>query len=565
MSISFSGLGSGMDYSSWVEQLVAVKEQSIVTPLTEKKTTLETTNKNIDTIKSSFSTLSTQMQKILDSKNSTSANFFQNNKVTVSDEKYLTATATNTVPKMDFTVEVSQLATSTTLRGAVGLQEKENPITTNTSLSSFDDFEEGSFVLALGSGENLTINISSSDKISKVIEKINSASEEIEASLDENGKLSIISKSGNEVKLGQDSTSNFAEIMNLENNSDFSSITSSKTVFTEPTPKNKVKLVDQGFSIGEFKINGQTFSITENTTMDSLMNSINTNSKTGVNAIYNTKTNTFSLISKETGSNEIEIEEVSSNFIEKAGLNDTNAMTLGKDAIFSINGEQLTSNSNNITSEDTGIVGLTLNLNTVTEEDSPIVIKVTNDTDSVVSSIKDFISAFNDSISKIDQYATSGQTLAFESALTSARNNMRTIATSKVENDGIYKNLSSIGITTGKVGTSVSSDTNKLVLDESAFKEALEKDPNSVQELLISMTKTLEAQTKKLTDPTEGYFVTKSDSISKQITRLEEDITQKQKSLSSYESTLTKQFQNMDSTISKLQQQYSNMTSVLGS
>ena len=27
MSINFSGLGSGMDYASWVEQLVAVKKQ----------------------------------------------------------------------------------------------------------------------------------------------------------------------------------------------------------------------------------------------------------------------------------------------------------------------------------------------------------------------------------------------------------------------------------------------------------------------------------------------------------------------------------------------------------
>ena len=41
MTISFSGLGSGMDYSSWVTQLTALKEQSIITPLETKKSTLQ--------------------------------------------------------------------------------------------------------------------------------------------------------------------------------------------------------------------------------------------------------------------------------------------------------------------------------------------------------------------------------------------------------------------------------------------------------------------------------------------------------------------------------------------
>ena len=44
MSIQFTGLGSGLDYASWVEQLVAAKKASLVTPLESKKTDLENQN-----------------------------------------------------------------------------------------------------------------------------------------------------------------------------------------------------------------------------------------------------------------------------------------------------------------------------------------------------------------------------------------------------------------------------------------------------------------------------------------------------------------------------------------
>ena len=46
MSISFSGLASGLDTSSWVESLVALKRAKITT-LEEEKSTLELTQSAI--------------------------------------------------------------------------------------------------------------------------------------------------------------------------------------------------------------------------------------------------------------------------------------------------------------------------------------------------------------------------------------------------------------------------------------------------------------------------------------------------------------------------------------
>ncbi len=40
MSISFTGLASGLDTASWVEALVAARTSSLVTPLVEQKTEL---------------------------------------------------------------------------------------------------------------------------------------------------------------------------------------------------------------------------------------------------------------------------------------------------------------------------------------------------------------------------------------------------------------------------------------------------------------------------------------------------------------------------------------------
>ena len=62
MSIQFSGLGSGLDYSSWIEQLVAAKQASTITPLENKKTELENQNSALSTIKSSFSELQSALK-----------------------------------------------------------------------------------------------------------------------------------------------------------------------------------------------------------------------------------------------------------------------------------------------------------------------------------------------------------------------------------------------------------------------------------------------------------------------------------------------------------------------
>ena len=62
MSLSITGLGSGIDVNSLVSQLVAVKQSSMITPLEEKLNVLETKNTALTSLKSKFSTLQSALQ-----------------------------------------------------------------------------------------------------------------------------------------------------------------------------------------------------------------------------------------------------------------------------------------------------------------------------------------------------------------------------------------------------------------------------------------------------------------------------------------------------------------------
>ena len=66
MSISFTGLGSGMDYSAWIDALVAIKQES-VTSVKDKISEVETSQKTLNNLKTKFTSLNSQISKFTDS------------------------------------------------------------------------------------------------------------------------------------------------------------------------------------------------------------------------------------------------------------------------------------------------------------------------------------------------------------------------------------------------------------------------------------------------------------------------------------------------------------------
>lgn len=572
MSISFSGLGSGMDYSTWVTQLTALKEQSIVTPLETKKTNLQSKNSAISSLKTYYMTLATSMQKISDSKYGASFDIFASSKVTMDNDNaknFIDVSASNSVPKMDFEIEVLELATSSNIKGNVKIEPEQMYVKSNTSLTQLENFKAGTLVFKMNDKDETeySIDVEKSDTMQSLIDKINNLKDaKLEATLDEDGNFLVKSTDENRKIMSIDGTSNFKKVAELKMTS--SGFESDGPIKAGTKSAFNVRLVDSGiFSEGEFKINGETFNIDSITTMNQLLNQINSNTKANVKALYNSVTGTFSLTSTESGATNIEVEEVSSNFVSTVGLDNSDNITTGTDARFKINGEELTSSSNTVKAEDSGIYGLTLTLKKVTNNASdtsenaingPIKVSVAQDKEKITSAVKDIVNAINDVISQTDLQTKTDGKLAYDSSLISVRNSIRNMASVSYNDIPTYKTLRQIGISTGAVGTSVSSDTTKLKFDEDEFSKALEENPSEVQSLLQNFVEQMETQVKKVNDTTEGYFAIKTKSIDKQISTLNDKIDRKKLSLKAYEENLTKRFTNMDLMISQMKNQYTD-------
>lgn len=572
MSISFSGLGSGMDYSTWVTQLTALKEQSIVTPLETKKTNLQSKNSAISSLKTYYMTLATSMQKISDSKYGASFDIFASSKVTMDNDNaknFIDVSASNTVPKMDFEIEVLELATSSNIKGNVKIEPEQMYVKSNTSLTQLENFKAGTLVFKMNDKDETeySIDVEKSDTMQSLIDKINNLKDaKLEATLDEDGNFLVKSTDENRKIMSIDGTSNFKKVAELKMTSN--GFESDGPIKAGTKSAFNVRLVDSGiFSEGEFKINGETFNIDSTTTMNQLLNQINSNTKANVKALYNSVTGTFSLTSTESGATNIEVEEVSSNFVSTVGLDNSDNITTGTDARFKINGEELTSSSNTVKAEDSGIYGLTLTLKKVTNNASdtsenaingPIKVSVAQDKEKITSAVKDMVNAINDVISQTDLQTKTDGKLAYDSSLISVRNSIRNMASVSYNDIPTYKTLRQIGISTGAVGTSVSSDTTKLKFDEDEFSKALEENPSEVQSLLQNFVEQMETQVKKVNDTTEGYFAIKTKSIDKQISTLNDKIDRKKLSLKAYEENLTKRFTNMDLMISQMKNQYTD-------
>lgn len=570
MSISFSGLGSGMDYSTWVTQLTALKEQSIVTPLETKKTNLQSKNSAISSLKTYYMTLATSMQKISDSKYGASFDIFASSKVTMDNDNaknFIDVSASNSVPKMDFEIEVLELATSSNIKGNVKIEPEQMYVKSNTSLTQLENFKAGTLVFKMNDKDETeySIDVEKSDTMQSLIDKINNLKDaKLEATLDEDGNFLVKSTDENRKIMSIDGTSNFKKVAELKMTSN--GFESDGPIKAGTKSAFNVRLVDSGiFSEGEFKINGETFNIDSTTTMNQLLNQINSNTKANVKALYNSVTGTFSLTSTESGATNIEVEEVSSNFVSTVGLDNSDNITTGTDARFKINGEELTSSSNTVKAEDSGIYGLTLTLKKVTNNASdtsentingPIKVSVAQDKEKITSAVKDMVNAINDVISQTDLQTKTDGKLAYDSSLISVRNSIRNMASVSYNDIPTYKTLRQIGISTGAVGTSVSSDTTKLKFDEDEFSKALEENPSEVQSLLQNFVEQMETQVKKVNDTTEGYFAIKTKSIDKQISTLNDKIDRKKLSLKAYEENLTKRFTNMDLMISQMKNQY---------
>ncbi|MEE9605110.1 MAG: flagellar filament capping protein FliD [Candidatus Scalindua sp.] len=165
-------------------------------------------------------------------------------------------------------------------------------------------------------------------------------------------------------------------------------------------------------------------------------------------------------------------------------------VTAGQDANVEIDGVAITQSSNSI---DDVISGVTIDLTRVETDDTTVNLTISRDTDSIKSSINNFITEYNSIIEFINQQFTydedteSSGELAGESILYTIKSTIQsTITSTNSLLSGDYDALSLIGITSDIKG--------KLSLDNTDFLSAINTDFNAVKRLFTAEGTTTDSE-----------------------------------------------------------------------
>lgn len=243
--------------------------------------------------------------------------------------------------------------------------------------------------------------------------------------------------------------------------------------------------------------------------------------------------------------------------------------TKGQSAEFTLDGIDMTRNSNNPTDV---VDGVTFNFKKA-DASKTITLGLTNDTDKELSAVKDFVSQYNSVMSLLSEKMDVGDpskednttgALAGDSTLITLQSNLQSMVLGGKSVNGV--SASTLGLSVDRNGT--------LSLDESKFKAQIAKDPNSVKDFFFKDTSSKYATEKTGTGYTadfkkviDKYTSTKSGSegiislrkssyqseikdYNKQIERITEQIATKR-------ARYVTMFTNLDTAIGNLQSQFS--------
>ena len=575
MSISFSGLASGLDTSSWVEALVSVKQDKIKT-LQLDLTDLKSVKTTLNDTRSSVTSLRTALEKLTDAKFGGSFDLFGTNTATSTNKDIFTATATNDAARQSYDITVQQLASFTK---AISMHSASAVADDETSLTNLG-IKNGTLNVYVD-GLKTAIEIEKDETLGDLKSKLADAG--IDASVDENGVLKLAAQeAGKTINIGSTTdTTNIVSLLGISKQED-GSYASTNSLY-KATTATKLTAEDSGFNEkiteGTFTIGDATFTIGPKTTLSSLISEINKNEKAQASAFWDDATGKLTITSKKEGASYINIEAGTSNFTDVMGLTETERdadgnvvssrmftanQTLGDNAIFTINGTSMTSTSNTVTSDVSRLTGVTLTLNKVTtEEDNPATLKVEQNSDGLVKAVESFISAYNGVMGKIDEVTATGANLKGDTSLTSFQRTIRNYANgSNTSNGGAFKLLSELGISTANAdGNSLSSDTTSLSLDKDKLLKALEEDPESVKSMLAGengIFGMMEKSVEQMLSATTGYFDIKQSTLDGDITEIETKITKQNNKISTYRKQLEDRFSNMELMIAQMQQNYSS-------
>ena len=350
-----------------------------------------------------------------------------------------------------------------------------------------------------------------------------------------------------------------------------------------------------------FNLNGETFEFEADATLGDLINTVN-DSDAGVKISYSSLSDTFVMETTSSGAGfGIEIDDTASGLLKgifgSAGGLDTGKVSIrGKDAIVEIDGVETTRSSNTIT-----INGITMEL-TKADPNEEIVIGTERDVDKIVEGFKSFIEDYNAMLDKLNGYMnedpeykdyaplteeqkkemTESQIKLWEekaktglvrrdSTVEAFLSEMRTIMYTTPDGSNIA--LYNIGIETGNY-----KEKGKLVLDETALRNALANDPSGVEQLFTQaqdgLAKLLDDSLKNVANTSsgspgmlvqmagaKGYSSEGNNTLSREVVSIEERIEQLKSIYEKQKERYWKQFNTMEQVLANMSAQSNYLSS----
>jgi len=207
------------------------------------------------------------------------------------------------------------------------------------------------------------------------------------------------------------------------------------------------------------------------------------------------------------------------------------------------------------------IPGVTLDLKNTSA--SEIQVTVNNDNETIKKQLNDFVSAYNDVITfindktKYDSATSTGGPLIGDATLRSLKRNLQSRITTAVS--GTPAILADIGVTTQKDGT--------LAVDNGKFDAAVETNLTGVGNLFLDATNGLATGITNFADSAnrigDGILSARIGGAQDQIKRISDQIARKEDALTRLQDDLTRRFTALETLVSQLNTQSAYLTQQL--
>ena len=546
MDLGVSGLASGFDWRTLVDQL-AQAERSPQTRMRTEQNRIQQRNNAYTSIKTQLNVLKSRIATLQDT------DLYDSRAAKVSDSALALATAGAGAPVGAYKFNVTRLATSSVQRG---VSDVGAAVSSTNDVSALTLGNAG-FNVAVTAG-SITVNgkqitLATSDTLQGVFDKITAATSGVVTGSYDAASDRIQLASSGEIVLGSAAdSSNFLQVAKLSNNGTSSVASSSKLggvkLASSLATANFGTPVADGGS-GKFKINGVEISFTATTdTVSDVIKRIN-DSSAGVTASYDSVNDRFLLTNETTGDLGVSMEDVSGNFLAATGLT-SGSLQRGRDLEYTINdGDTLYSHSNTIEAASSGIESLSVSI----LKEGTVTVDVSSDTSKVRSAITSFVDELNRTQSLIDSQTSSttdsngkvtAAALAGERDAAELARSLRSMVFSDITGiSGAFKRIASLGYETN------GNDNTLSLSDSTTLDAALSANLNDVRELFTSTTSGITTQFSSFFDKTigdEGSLVQKQTQLSKEVSTIDTDISAQERYVQQTRTRLINSFVAME-------------------